>query len=127
MIPMPTRKWGLPLLRISMSLVFLYFGLSQLWQPFRFVGWLPPEASLIPLAPTTLILFNGVLEVALGLLLLLGVYTRIAALVLGLHLVAIAVTMGFTETAVRDMGLAFATLSVALSGSDGWSLDDKLI
>ncbi|MBR9703328.1 DoxX family protein [Candidatus Woesearchaeota archaeon] len=116
---------GTIIVRISMALVFLYFGFSQLLQPARFVGWLPPEASLIPISGTTLILFNGVFEVVFGTLLIVGAYTRISAALLGLHLFMISLTMGFTQTAVRDIGLALATLSIVFTGPDVWSLDTK--
>ncbi|RME32217.1 DoxX family membrane protein [Candidatus Woesearchaeota archaeon] len=119
------QRFGAPTVRIGIALVYLFFGFSQLIDPARFTGWLPAEAAILPVSATTLILANGVLEVTLGLLLIAGIYTRLSAAVLGLHLLAISTSMGFTETAVRDFGLALATLSVALTGPDVLCLDRK--
>ncbi len=55
-----------------------------------------------------------------------GLLTRIAAFILALHLAIITIELGYGETAVRDFGLTFATLSIALGGPDQWSLDQKL-
>jgi len=109
--------------RIALALVFLYFGFSQLRDPSSFVGWLPAEAALLPISGAKFVLLNGVFEVLFGSLLLLGIYTRLSAALLGLHLLGIAVSMGFTQTGVRDLGLAFATIAVALHGPSRYSLD----
>lgn len=106
-----------------LALVYLYFGISQLHAPYQFVGWLPAEAALIPLPATTLILLNGAFEVFFGTLLLLGFYTRVSALLLGLHLAAITLSIGFTQTGVRDFGLTIATFALAIAGGGRWSLD----
>lgn len=109
--------------RVGLALVFLYFGLSQLRDPSSFVGWLPPEVGAIPLPSVTIILLNGALEVFFGTLLLLGIYTRLSAAILGVHLLGIAVSMGFTQTSVRDFGLSIATIAIAFYGPDTYSVD----
>lgn len=111
--------------RIALALVFLYFGFSQLRDPVSFVGWLPAEASLIPVPAPLLIILNGAFEVLFGTLLLLGIYTRLSAALLGLHLLGIALSMGFTQTAVRDYGLALATIAIALAGPDRYCVDER--
>ncbi len=114
---------GLLLARIGLALVFLYFGVSQLLNPAQFVGWLPAEASIVPLQPTTLIILNGGVEVLFGVLLLLGLFTRVSALILGLHLFAITLSIGYTEIGVRDFGLSIATLAFALFQNSSFSFD----
>jgi len=109
--------------RVGLALVFLYFGFSQLRDPTSFLGWLPAEVSLLPISPTTFVLLNGAVEVFFGTLLLLGIYTRLSAALLGLHLLGIAVSMGFTQTGVRDAGLSIATIAIALYGPDKYGLD----
>jgi uncharacterized membrane protein YphA (DoxX/SURF4 family) len=67
------------------------------------------------------------LELSFGALLLLGLYTKLAAFVLALHLYGIAFSLGFNDLGVRDFGLASATLAVFLHGADKWCLDTKFI
>jgi len=110
-------------LRIGMAAVFLYFGITQLMRPEAFVGWLPPEANLIPLPATTLVALNGGFETLFGTLLLLGLFRRISALLLGMHLMMITITIGLTDIGVRDFGLAVAAISIALTETDNLSLD----
>lgn len=111
--------------RIALSLVFLYFGVSQLRDPSSFVGWLPAEVALLPISGVKFVLLNGVFEVFFGTLLLLGVYTRLSAALLGLHLLGIAASMGVSQTGVRDFGLALATIAVALHGPDRYGIDRR--
>ena len=111
------------LLRVGIAIVYLYFGISQLRSPEMFVGWLPKEAALIPLTARTLVTLNGGFELFAGILLLLGLYTRVWALLLGLHLAAITWSVGWTEIGVRDLGLTIATLTIVLTGGGKLSLD----
>jgi len=113
-------------LRISLSLVFLYFGFTQLQRPETFIGWLPAEAALIPLSARTLIVLNGSFEVIAGIALFIGIYTRLSSALLGLHLLAITISIGYTEIGVRDFGLALAALSIALFGADKMCLETFL-
>ncbi len=112
------RKYAPAVVRIALSLVFLYFGISQLIRPETFTGWLPAWTAFIPVQARTLVVLNGAFEVIAGSALLIGIYTRIASLLLGLHLLGITMSIGFTEIGVRDFGLAFATLAIALQGKD---------
>ena len=110
-------------LRAGLAIVFLYFGINQLIHPQFFVGWLPKEVSLLPLSPIKFVILNGGFEVLFGSLLLLGIYRRVSALLLGLHLLGITYTIGFTEIGIRDLGLAIATLVIAMIKDDFFSLD----
>jgi hypothetical protein len=56
---------------------------------------------------------------------LLGIYTRISALFLGLHLFGIAFSLGINAVRIRDFGLAVATISVFLNGNDFMCLSHK--
>ncbi len=72
-----------------------------------------------------LIFFNGLFETFFGTLLAIGFYTRLSALLLGLHLFTIIINLGYNDIAVRDFGLALITLSITLRGADKWCLDKK--
>lgn len=107
------------LLRVSLALLFLWFGIGQLVDPESFVSYVP---SWVPLDIFTAVLLNGIFETIFGLLLLLGLFTRVVAIVLGLHLIGIAISLGYNDLAWRDMALALATFAVALHGPDEWCL-----
>ena len=117
---METQKWAPVVVRIGMSLVFLWFGTQQLLNPEQWIGFVPPLASSI--APlNTIVLVNGLTEVILGLALIVGFQVRIASLLLAIHLFGITFFMGLTPVGVRDFGLSVATLSIFLHGKDTWS------
>ncbi|HLP79868.1 MAG TPA: DoxX family protein [Acidobacteriota bacterium] len=119
------QKYSPLVLRLGMSAVFLYFGISQLRNPQSFVGWLPPEVSLIPISPVTFVILNGVFETIFATLLAIGLFSRVSALLLGLHLLGITYTIGYTEVGVRDFGLAIASLACAMSGPGPWAIDSS--
>ena len=110
------------LIRISISLLFLWFGLNQIFDPNSFMGYLPNFALSFA---SQAILFNGIVEVILGTLLLLGIFTRIVSLILSLHLLFITLTLGYNDIAVRDFILTIVTFSIFLSGYDEWCLMKK--
>jgi uncharacterized membrane protein YphA (DoxX/SURF4 family) len=123
---MEWSKISKTLLRIAMSGVFLWFGISQLAQPETFLGWLPAWTDLLPITPERFIVLNGAFEALFGTLLLIGIFTRAVAVLLSLHLVGIALSLGYNDVMVRDVGLALATLSIALAGPDPWCLDARI-
>ena len=120
------KKYAPLVVRITMSLVFLWFGLNQLFDTASFLGYLPKFASSIPIAPTTLILMNGFFDTFLGAMLLIGFLTRIIALIASLHLLGIAFGLGYNDIMVRDVGLSIIAFSIFLYGSDQWCLNKKL-
>ena len=69
---------------------------------------------------------NGIFEIVFGILLIAGLFTRLVSLFLGLHLIGIMLGLGYNDIAVRDFGLALATLSLVFSSAGELSLDKKL-
>ncbi|MAF36093.1 hypothetical protein CL622_03170 [archaeon] len=113
------------LIRISMSLVILWFGINQLLFPQTWLGFLPQWISILPIEPTTIIITNAISEIVLGLLLLLGFLTRFVALILSIHILGIAISVGYNDIGIRDAGLALATFSIFLQKPDKWTIDYK--
>jgi uncharacterized membrane protein YphA (DoxX/SURF4 family) len=111
--------------RVSISLVFLWFGFNEILNTEAWVTWLPQFAYNLPIAPTTLVLINGIFEVIFGGLLLLGLFTRVASFLLFIHLMGIVFSVGYNDVAIRDLGLSLVTLSIFLSGPDKWCLDKR--
>jgi hypothetical protein len=98
------------MLRLGLGAVFLWIGIDILRHPDMWLGYVPPG---LPggLSRETTLKFNGVLDIALGLLLFGGKLPRLTALVAALHLIAILVTQGINAVIIRDVGL----LGVALA------------
>jgi len=124
---MGLERYSKQILRISMSLVFLYFGIQQIISLDYWIGFVPDFFISLGFEPETLIIINGVLEISLGGLLILGLFTRISAFILMLNLFGIAFSIGFNPLGMRDFGLAIAMGVVALNGIDDWCLDRKRI
>lgn len=112
------------ILRLATSLVFLWFGANQLMNPSQWTSFVPSWANFI--SANLLVSLNGFMEVVLGFTLLLGFQVRSVALILGLHLLVIAGSVGWNAIGVRDFGLSLATLSIVFDGPDMWSIDTKL-
>jgi len=115
------------MLRISLSLVFLWFGAMQIYDPLYFQGYLPPFIFGLNISLTTVLYVNAFLEIILGLSLLVGFLTRLSALILSIHLVGIILGLGYNDVAVRDVGLLAAMIVVFLQGPDKWTVDKEIL
>ena len=116
--------YGITIIRFGLSGVLVWFGASQLMDAASWVGYVPEFIpSLLGIPVTTLVLANGSVEIACGILLLLGVFTRVVAFVMGVHLALIAASLGNTAVAVRDWGLAAAFTGLVFTGAGAWSVD----
>jgi len=85
---------------------------------------LPEWFGYIPIPGEIIVRLNGFVEVLLAIMLILGVYVRIIAAFLALHLFMIAASIG-GATGVRDLVLAISTGLLALNVPDKWTLDAK--
>ncbi len=119
------EKYAKPVLRIGMSLIFLYFGYQQLTNNASWQGFVPDFALILGLTAEKIVMFNSIFELSFGLLLLFGIYTRIVALLLSIHLFIISFSLGFSDLGIRDFGLAIATFVVFMNGKDGFTLYNK--
>ena len=119
------QEYSQIILRIGLSLIFLWFGLTNIFNGKVLINYLPSFAYSLPIGPLTILLINGIFEVFFGLLLIIGLFTRITSLILTLHLLMIVSFLGYNDIAVRDFGLALATLSIFFHGADKWCLDKK--
>jgi uncharacterized membrane protein YphA (DoxX/SURF4 family) len=111
-------RWGL-------GIVFLIFGIWQWAAPTSWYGYLPSSLPL-GIAQGTAIALNGTLDFVIGALILLGLLTRIAAIIGAAHLAIIASTLGWNDVMVRDLGLVIVALGVALRGPDRLCLDQRV-
>ena len=112
--------------RVGISLVFLWFGLVNIFNPNMLVGYIPPWFPSQIIAPLIFTVITGVFEVVIGLALLAGLYTRVAAFLAFLHILSIGISLGYNDIAVRDIGLAIVAFAIFLYGPDKLCLDNKI-
>ncbi len=117
-----TKKYAPSVVRIGLSLVFIWFGLNQLLYPLNWTGWVPMGISAM-MDSHRIVLINGIFEIIFGVLLLIGLFTRVISFLLALHLLSITFFIGFNEIGVRDFGLTLALVSIFLNGPDALCLD----
>lgn len=118
------QKYSPSILRIALSLIFLWFGVTQVSTPNDWVAYVPDwVVNLSHMNADKIVFFNGIFEIVFGSMLLLGLFTRFAAFLLFLHITDITFTVGFDATGVRDFGLTIATLVIWINGSDLLGLD----
>ena len=114
---MKQKQIGFLILRFGISIVFLWFGFSQIFDSINWVGMIPEWAvNIINLPPAMIVLANGLFEVIFATLLIIGFKIRFAAFTLALHLAVITVIVGFNAIGVRDFGLTMATLALSFFG-----------
>ena len=116
-------QYAAPLVRYGMAAVFLLFGILQWTAPATFFGYLPSWVTFID--ANTLVLLNGTFDFLLGALLAIGVFTRITALIAAVHVFGIAITIGWNDVAIRDIGIACACASIAFQGPDQFCYDGR--
>lgn len=114
------QQFGFVVLRFGIAAVFIWFGAEQVMHPEKWVSMLPDWAILKSLpaffTPQKIVLVNGLFEIVASVLLIINVFTRVAAFLLAVHLAGIAWSIGINPTGVRDAGLAIATFSLFLLG-----------
>lgn len=119
-------------LRIGLSLVFIWFSFQQLTNTAAWVRFIPDWVTgMSGLTAETLVHFNGLFELVFGICLLLGLFTRVVSLLLALHMCHITLTLimgsGIGATSVRDFGLSIASIALFLLGPHSVSLDAWLL
>jgi uncharacterized membrane protein YphA (DoxX/SURF4 family) len=118
------QQWGIFILRVGLSVLFLWFGFSQFLDQSTWVSWVPEWAmQLTGLEAEMIVLLNGGFEIAMGVLLALGLYIRPAAMLLGLHLIVLVIEIGLSPVGLRDFAILMATFALSLLPPDPYSLD----
>lgn len=115
------------LLRPALALPLLLFGHGKFADPLTWMGFIPPwMGSMLPISIDLFLKAIGTFEMIVGTLLLLGIWTRVAAVVTALHLAGVLVVVGWNDLAVRDFGLLLAALALAALQSSGFLSIDGL-
>jgi uncharacterized membrane protein YphA (DoxX/SURF4 family) len=101
-------------LRLGLAFIFAYAGISSFLNPVEWAGYLPAFASAV-VSATVIVQVMAVVETALAVWLVSGVYLFYAALVGTLILAGITVTnLNVLIITFRDVGLVAAALALVL-------------
>jgi len=109
--------------RGGIGFVFLLIGIDIWLHIDYWVTWLPAFQFI---EPATLMMFTGVFDIAIGILLLLGLFTRWVALFASLHLIGVMISLGYNDIMVRDLGLFLGSVAIWLHGPDKLCLDTRV-
>ena len=116
------------ILRIGLSIIFLYFGIWALKDPSGQAAiWLNPKMEAIitsMVSPKTFMLFLGVAQVAVAAGCMLGIYARVASAGAVLLLAGIIVNLGFNDIALRDFAILTGHLFLVINGGGKYVLID---
>ncbi len=111
------RKYAPVILRVGLSFVFLWFGLSQISDQSMWLSLIPDSiVSLTGISAKTIVICNGIFEIIGATLLVCGIWIRPIAGLMFLHMLLIVGHLGLNAIAVRDIGITFGLLSVAFYG-----------
>jgi len=111
-------------LRLGLAMVFIWFGSNQLMSQTMWM-WLIPKSliSMTGISAQNIVIGNGIFEIIMAALLAFGIWIRLVAILLALHLLGIIGVLGINAIGIRDIGLFFAMVSVAMHGADIYSYD----
>jgi uncharacterized membrane protein YphA (DoxX/SURF4 family) len=106
------RNYGKIILRIGLAIVFLYFSISQFQNPTKWVSLLPDFLQSFG-NPIIFIYVNALFDALVGIFFISGRFLKVFSLLAFLHLLGITLfSLGFSPQGFRDLGLAFASLSL---------------
>ncbi len=112
---------GKLLLRLGLGGVFLWFGIDKFVHPEIWLNYIPEWFPML-VSEGLFINLLGIVESLIGFFVLVGFYSQIAAGIAALMLIPIIFSLGYNEIMVRDVGLFFLAVGIAVLGSGRYSL-----
>ncbi len=107
---------GVYILRLGLAVVFLYFGVSQILDQSMWIYLVPDRFFIFyihEVLKSKLVFINGIFDLIIALSLISGIFIRIFSILGFIHLLSITIfSLGFEPSGIRDLGLAFAMLSL---------------
>ena len=124
--PWKFKEYAPILVRYGVSIVFLLFGIDQILNPQNWFSWTPRLAETLYSNVDTFWFVNGIFDLAVGVLLILGLFTRVISVLAIFHLVGVIFSLGYNDISIRDFGLLLAAISILLHGADKLCLHRKI-
>lgn len=110
------REASFHILRVGLSITFLWIGILILKDPQGWSGYIQPWLlDLLPLTPSHIMISTALLDITIGALLLIDKLTWQASLVGALHLVIVLIASGINAITVRDIGLLAGCLALFMA------------
>lgn len=107
------KDGGYNIVRVGMGITFLWIGLLIFKSPATWSGLVQPwVASLLHEQLEFAMTSTAILDIVIGFLLIVDVFTWIAALVASVHLLIVIATVGIDEITVRDIALLTGCLAL---------------
>lgn len=101
------------ILRVGTGITFLWIGILIFRNPTSWGAMLQPWAyNLLPGSLESAMIGTAILDVVIGILMLIDVWTWIAGLVGALHMAIILTTVGIDDITVRDISILTACLAI---------------
>lgn len=121
------RKYLAPIIRLGLGFAFIYLALYEKLLNPGFSDLVVHQynlASIVPVDPSMWVLSAGLIELLLGMLIIIGFYTRTVAFVAFL---VISLTFFYFKEAVYSHVTLFSALAIlAIEGGGIFSVDKKL-
>lgn len=100
-------------LRFAVGSVFLWFGIDKWVHPEAWYDWVASWVwPLSFFSPPAVLMMIGIVEFAVGMLLLVGRQARLVAAAAGAYLLALSFFVGATDVAIRDNALIGCCLAI---------------
>lgn len=110
------KIYSLHIIRLGMAITFLWIGILILQDPEVWGLYLQPWAlDLLPISLKEAMIGVAVLDISIGILLFMNIWTWIVALVGALHIASVLIVSGINAITVRDIGLLAAMVALAMS------------
>ncbi len=101
------------ILRVGVGITFAWIGILIFQSPESWGGLIMPwAAGLLPFSVEHAMISTAILDIIIGFVLLIDVFTWLAAGIGSIHLVIVLITAGINAITVRDIGLLAATLAL---------------
>ena len=114
------------ILRIGLSVVIIWFGISQLINRQIWIGDLPASAfDLSFISTINLVYINGIFETLFGILLLLNQCSKVVSTILAIHMLTIIMHLGYNEIAIRDFAICIGFISLIFSSENKYFFKKK--
>ena len=114
-------------LRFGLGVIFFWFGIDKFLHPLLWRGFIPPFVeALLPISVGLFESIQGVIEIIVGVLLIIGLWRQFAAAVAGLILIPIIIVtfaIGAYDIALRDVGLLAVSISLTVVPETIFSVD----
>lgn len=110
-------------MRVGLAITFLWIGILIFQNPEAWGSYIKPWAlAWLPLSLVQVMAGTAVLDLTVGVLLLLDIFTWIAAFVGAIHIIVVLITSGITDITVRDVGLLTGALAISFEALPEWIL-----